>query len=105
MRCYDRAGWGLEGWSLVDAWKLGLFAIEALGLVGVLFVLHRIIRTAKRRSEPINMADGASVPSVGGRSETTKRKRETIRADSQDIVKVTPERKQERKRGLFDKRD
>ena len=34
-----------------------MFAIEALGFVGVLFLLHRIIRTAKRRSEAINMAD------------------------------------------------
>ena len=50
-----------------------LFAIEALGFVGVLFLLHRIIRTAKRRSEAINMADKKpSVPSVGGRTENDK---------------------------------
>ena len=41
-----------------DAGKLGLFAIEALGLVGVVFVLQRIIRIRKRRSDPVNVADG-----------------------------------------------
>ena len=28
--------------------------------------------------------------------------RETVRVDSQDIIEITPERKQARKRGLFD---
>ena len=56
---------------MVDAGKLVLFAIEALGLVGVLFLLQRIIRTRKGRSDP---ADGKpSVPSVGGRTESDKK--------------------------------
>jgi hypothetical protein len=38
-------------------------------LVGVLFLLQRIIRTRKRRSDPVNLAGGKpSVPSVGGGS-------------------------------------
>ena len=39
---------------MVDAGKLVLFAVEALGLLGVLFLLQRIIRTSKRRSDPVN---------------------------------------------------
>jgi hypothetical protein len=43
-------------------------------LVGVLFLLQRIIRNRKRRSDPVNMADGKpSVPSVGGRTESDKK--------------------------------
>ena len=55
---------------MVDAGKLVLFAVEALGLVGVLLLFQRIIRTARRRSDPVNriLAGGKpSVPSVGGR--------------------------------------
>ena len=55
---------------MVDAGKLVLFAVEALGLVGVLLLFQRIIRKAKRRSDPVNriLAGGKpSVPSVGGR--------------------------------------
>ena len=39
---------------MVDAGKLVLFAVEALGLVGVLLLFQRIIRTGKRRSDPVN---------------------------------------------------
>jgi hypothetical protein len=35
---------------------------------------------------------------------TTKRNRDTIPADSPDIIEITPERKQARKRGFFDGR-
>jgi len=39
-------------------------------LVGVVFLLQRIIRYRKRRSDPVNVADGKpSVPSVDGRAE------------------------------------
>ena len=62
---------------MVDQTKLVLFAIEALGLVGVLFLLQRIIRTRKRRSDPINVADGKpSVPLVGDRSDNDKTSQE-----------------------------
>ena len=54
---------------MVDSGKLVLFAIEALGLVGVLFLLQRIIRNRKRRADPVDIAGGKpSVPSVGDRS-------------------------------------
>ena len=61
---------------MVDTGKLLLFAVEALGLLGVLLLFQRIIRTAKRRSDPVNriLAGGKpSVPSVGGRTESDKK--------------------------------
>jgi hypothetical protein len=61
---------------MVDAAKLLLFAGEALALLGLLYLCHRIIRMAKRRSDPVNrlLVDGKpSVPSVGGRTENDKK--------------------------------
>ena len=65
-----------RGIAMVDTAKLALFAVEALGLVGVLLLFQRIIRTAKRRSNPVNriLADGRpSVPLVDGRTEGDKK--------------------------------
>lgn len=55
--------------------KLVLFAVEALGLVGVLLLIQRVIGTAKRRADHVNriLAGGKpSVPLVGGRAENDK---------------------------------
>ena len=42
-----------RGVAMVDTAKLVLFAAEALALLGVVLLFQRIIRTAKRRSDPV----------------------------------------------------